>query len=74
MNILPSASAFILLHDGLTDDNAIDLMKKFASIHVKAALEAAADNVELRAVKYTDNDWEVDKSSILSAYPESLIQ
>jgi hypothetical protein len=41
---------------------------EFAKMHVEAALEEAAYNVELRQVKWTD-DYEVDKRSILNAYP-----
>lgn len=50
-----------------------ELMTEFTKLHVKAALEAAADNAILGTVE--DNDEYLKcKLSILNAYPESLIK
>lgn len=56
------------------------LMVGFAKLHVKAALEAAADNVkwyaisEFAADRLNSKDCAVDKESILIAYPETNIK
>ena len=48
----------------LSSMNIEDYLIEFAKLHVKAALEAAAENV-----------WsKVDKDSIRNAYPEELIK
>lgn len=53
-------------------------MIAFAKMHVEAALEAAADNVELQDTPYyLGNDQyrkEVDKDSIREAYPLEKIR
>jgi hypothetical protein len=59
---------------GFDFNNIPDLMIEFAKLHVKAALEAAADS----SFKSSSGDWSVQhtpnaKSSILNAYPENLI-
>ena len=41
---------------------------EFAKLHVEAALKAASEDAHTKDVPYTD-DVEVDKDSILSAYP-----
>jgi len=56
------------------DDIAKDLMIEFAKLHVEAALKAAAENAETKLVKFTENDYEIDKSTIINAYPLSNIQ
>jgi hypothetical protein len=43
-------------------------MIEFAKLHVEAALKAAAENAETRYIPYTDDDYEIDKRSILNAY------
>lgn len=45
------------------------LMIKFARIHVEAALKEASENAETKWVKFTKDDYEIDKDSILNAYP-----
>ena len=60
----------------LTINQMQHILEDYANIkarfHVTAALEEAAYNVELRRVKWTD-DYEVDKRSILNAYPLTKI-
>lgn len=46
-----------------------EMMVEFAKIHVKEALKQASENAEQKWVKYTDNDYEIDKESILKSYP-----
>ena len=46
-----------------------EVMIEFAKLHVKAALEAAAENAELNEITMTP-----DVNSILSAYSEELIK
>lgn len=41
---------------------------EFTEYHVKLALEAAYNNAEMDLIKFTD-DWEINKDSILNAYP-----
>lgn len=57
-------------------------MIEFAKLHVKAALEAAAENAEA-FIEYGHGDWMlsmsvedygVNKESILNAYPEENIK
>lgn len=47
----------------------INLMKEFAKIHVKSALESAAENAEIEI----DHTW-VNKQSILNSYPDDNIR
>lgn len=62
-------------------------LKEFAKLHVKAALEAASDKAVMRQSNYKGSwtiesrvslddytDVEVDKKSILNAYPEENIK
>lgn len=46
---------------------------EFAKLHVEAALKEASENAETKYVKYTENDYTVDKESILNAYPLTKI-
>lgn len=59
--------SFIEIHSG-DADYIMEIMIEFARLHVEEALKQASENVELQIIKYTD-DYEVDKSSILNAYP-----
>ena len=46
-------------------------------LHVEAALQAAANNVDFDFKKYPSMDThgvEIDEDSIINAYPENLIQ
>ena len=62
-------------------DNITDAMIEFAKIHVKVALECAAEKAKSNC-GYREDEWgmnramfhRVDKKSILSAYPEELIE
>ena len=51
-----------------------DIMVEFAAIHVEAALKSASENAEMKWVKYTEHDYEIDKDSILNSYPLSNIK
>jgi hypothetical protein len=46
----------------------------FTKRQCQAALKAAYDNAELEWVKYTENDYTVNKESILNSYPLDLIK
>lgn len=54
-----------------TKENAIQAMIEFAKIHVKAALEAAVENVECDCVQSTAV---VDYDTIREAYPLTNIK
>ena len=78
-NKIPTAKEFALHYFHVTDEeeheDVANNLKKFAKLHVKAALASAAENAE----SITDIDKYiygsiVDKGSILSAYPEELIK
>lgn len=76
---IPTAAAFLKKHLKNYKSNAPieGYMIEFARVHVKAALQEAADNAEWISVppRMTNMDGvEVDKNSILSAYPESNIK
>ena len=66
------------------DKSSYDMMIEFAKMHVKAALEKAANDVK-QISKWGNNDYDsenpvgftyevIDKDSILNAYPDTLIQ
>lgn len=59
--------------DALSGDEyeVIKVMKEFAKLHVKAALEAAAD---VACVTESWGDRVVNTWSILEAYPDELIK
>ena len=44
-------------------------MIEFAKLHVEAALKKASENAEQKWIKFTEDDYEIDKDSILNAYP-----
>jgi hypothetical protein len=54
---------------GTNTQKLYEIMTEFAKLHVQAALEAAANNAEMTHVKYTESDYEIDKSTIRAAYP-----
>lgn len=60
-------------------NNVLNAMKESNKLHVKAALEAAADNAEIINIGSVNSNgencdyYEVDKNSILNAYHENLI-
>ncbi len=54
-------------------DDVQKAMIEFAKIHVEAALKAAASDAHTKDVPFTD-DVEVDKESILTAYPSENIK
>jgi hypothetical protein len=45
-----------------------EMMIEFAQRHVTEALKQAYEKAETKWVKYTENDYEIDKDSILSSY------
>jgi hypothetical protein len=53
---------------------SVEIMIEFAKLHVQKALEEASENAEMKWVKYTDNDYEIDKDSILKSYPLNNIK
>lgn len=62
------------------EEKLLEKLIEFAKLHVKAALEAAAENVSVeRCGQYTEGDGfncdaSVNKQSILNAYPDELIK
>lgn len=83
---IPTAEEYLKKHEGyFTPDDLIE----FTKLHVKAALEAAYNNAELREftkedskndnyICHTSNDmgdsYVLDKDSIINSYPDSLIK
>jgi hypothetical protein len=49
-----------------------EMMIEFAKFHVTEALKSASQNAETKLIKFTD-DYEIDRSSILEAYPLTKI-
>ena len=54
--------------------DCLEAMIEFAKLHVEAALEAAALEAHTKLVPFTDNEQQVDKESILTAYPLTNIK
>ena len=52
--------------------NKVELVKKFANLHREAILKEVCKKVECSV--YSDFGYEIDKSSILNAYPEKFIK
>jgi len=71
-NKIPTAEEFFTSVVGENPDEFNSYIKEcmveFAKMHVEAALKEASENAETKDVPYTD-DIEVDKVSILKAYP-----
>lgn len=66
--------SFIEIHSG-DADYIMEIMIEFARLHVEEALKQASENFKMKfkvdiAELHMNDDWtEVDKSSILNAYP-----
>jgi len=60
------------LFDKMLEENdectSTEMMVEFAQRHVTEALKQASENAETKWVKYTENDYEIDKDSILGSY------
>jgi hypothetical protein len=80
MKNLPTAEEFLdnrtETSKGLVDneiyipfDDAIEAIIEFAKLHVEQALKEASENAEMKWVRFTDHDYEIDKDSILNSYP-----
>jgi cytochrome c len=89
MNIIPTAEEFIKNEIGLgfkkeyptLYNNIIEQIKKFTKLHVKEALEEAANKAEItKAYQYTKPFFgsvykeRINKDSILNAYSEDNIK
>lgn len=80
-NKIPTAEEFCKnytrLRSAMAIQDLIECMNEYAKLHVKAALEAAAENVcmehEEGSVINPEGDWYINKKSILNSYPENLI-
>ena len=74
MNTIPTAKE---LFDKMISENdevtSTEMMIEFAKMHVEAALKTAANEATTKFIKFTD-DEEVDKDSILTAYPLTNIK
>lgn len=76
-NKVPIAEEFLLIKTGAISRSITDAMIEFAKLHVKAALEAAAESAVANFICYPRDvidDLEVDRDSILNAYPDELIK
>ena len=75
MNTVPTAEEMFeanpILPEGVTRQACIAFMRTYAKLHVKAALEAAADTYDPRTGEERDFD---DCDNIINAYPLNLIQ
>lgn len=87
MNKIPTAEEFIKEynnHEHSKSDECgcrwrdLVAMRKFAQLHVEAALKAAAESVDFTHETYASiqegNIMEIDKESILNAYDKNLIK
>jgi hypothetical protein len=76
--MIPTAEELYTKYN-MTSENgfstAIKLAKEFAKFHVEAALKAIAEKAKLKPYPYNScdecgrSDMDVDKNSILNAYP-----
>lgn len=72
-NIIPTAEEFIIIYNSSNQKDS--LMVAFAKLHVRAALEAAYENVEINDYdEHKQYSSHVDKDSILNAYPLTNIK
>lgn len=71
MKKIPTAEEFVSSYSPDTRDQVPEMLIEFAKLHVKAALEAAAENAE--TTEYY-GALIIDDESILSAYPEENIK
>lgn len=69
MKKIPTAEEFMLENLQSMDQTEVEhAMIEFAKLHVQAALETASNEATTKFIAFTD-DEEVDKYSILTAYP-----
>lgn len=72
MEKIPTAAEFYQNYiEENNNDSHVDteeMMIEFAKLHVEAALKIASEDAHTKDVPYTD-DVEVDKETILKAYP-----
>lgn len=76
VNKIPAAEEFFNQYGGYTREEMLIRAIEFAKMHVKAALEAAVENETARIYCRDSYDEfiEINKESILTAYPENLIK
>jgi hypothetical protein len=75
-------SNHLLIEDGKTCEAHTHLVVKqmieFAKLHCEAQLKAIIENVQMTGISYGNDksitDYEVDKDSIINAYPLDLIK
>jgi hypothetical protein len=66
--IIPTAKQFLKLYiKGNELGKYDDCMIEFTKLHVTQALKEASEKAEVEVIEY--RDYEVDKESILNAYP-----
>ncbi len=76
MENIPNAEEFIDKNRDISTDFDYEtsrLLIGFAKLHVKAALENAANSASITPIM-RECDCEISKTSILNAYPESNIK
>jgi hypothetical protein len=76
--MIPIAEEFLKKYElgntGKIDiEDAKEAIIEFAKLHVEAALKAASKNADTIHIRNT-NDYEIDKESILNAYPLTNIK
>ena len=74
MNIIPTAEEFrkqYLKQKGRVSEE--EFMIEFARMHVETALRVASREAYTKSIPFTD-DEEVDKMSIINAYPSTNIK
>lgn len=73
MTEIPTALEFYRTQTGIQKAWSIEMViKEFAKLHVKAALEAALDDVKVKIHSFREAS--VYKDSILNAYPSENIK
>lgn len=71
----PTAKEFLKIYLKNNPEGTYDLcMIEFAKLHVEQALKDASEKAENKWVRYTVNYYEIDKESILNAYPSTNIK
>jgi len=66
--MITAKELFDKMLEGNDECTSTEMMVEFAQRHVTEALKQASENAETKWVKYTENDYEIDKDSILGSY------
>jgi hypothetical protein len=80
MNKIPTAEEWLkhFEENAYPDTPISECMIEFAKLHVEAQLKAILKNVQMTGIAYGNDksitDYEVDKESIINAYPLDQIK